>query len=155
MEVSGRGGWGLFTFPDALKASIFWVRLQRGPPLKGESVKQRSVLSAIKGCIDMPRNKLEHHLAQLLLVRIPWQGLCTVSAVPHGGQQFEEDTSASYHFKVPAYRHSVSLHLKAETQMAAQASVWFTQEVLELEMGKPPHRHQSTTSLHTAAGWLG
>lgn len=71
----------------------------------------------------MPRNKLEQHLAQLLLVRIPWQGLCTVSAVPHGGQQFEEDTSASHHFKVPAYRHSVSLHLKAETQMAAQASV--------------------------------
>lgn len=33
--------------------------MQHGPSLKGKSVKERSVLLAIKGCINRPRNKLE------------------------------------------------------------------------------------------------
>jgi hypothetical protein len=76
--------------------------LQRGPSLKGDSVKKRSVLSAIKGCINTPRNKLKHHLAQLLLVRITWQSLWHTSATLHQGQQSEEESSAFYYSKVSA-----------------------------------------------------
>lgn len=75
MVLSGLCWWRPFTSQVALKASIFQVTVQHGPSLKGESVKEKSVLLAIKDCINKPRNKLEHHRAQLPLVRITWLSL--------------------------------------------------------------------------------
>lgn len=58
MGLSGLCWRRSFTFLVALKASIFQVAVQHGPSLKGESVKEKSVLLVIKGCINRPKNKL-------------------------------------------------------------------------------------------------
>lgn len=156
MDLNGLCWWRPFAFPVALKASTFSGSCcSPALPLKESLVKKRSVLSAIKGCINTPRNKSGHHLAQLLLVRLTGQSLWRGNLwLLRQGQRFEEDSSAFCYFKVSARCHSVSLHhekVKAETEMTAQTSMWFAQGVLECETGKPS---TGTKAPQTCTLWL-